>query len=309
MRGSVGWYRHDFVAPANPVGAQWIVRFESVNYYATVFLNGVQIGQHEGASLPFEVPLTAVQPGVNRLVLRVDNRRDQESIPPGPLGGWWNYGGILREAYLRPVRDIDIADVLTRTTGPDTLFVRATIANPGSVPRRVAVGAMVAHRKLELGTIVVAPGLTRSVGKRIRIPHARAWAPRAPALYEVDVSASVNRRAVARYVVHTGLRLLSIARDGRMAINGHSLQLRGADLHEQTLDHGAALTPRDHALQIDALLGLGADFTRAHYPLSEDFLERADRAGIAVWEEIPLWQVPEETLADPLFRQKALAYL
>src|SRR3954470_7635608 len=95
MAGSVGWYRRDFHVPAKPTGARWIVRFESVNYRATVFLNGVQIGEHEGASIPFELALPNLQDGVNRLVIRVDSRRDRTSLPPGPNGGWWHYGGIL----------------------------------------------------------------------------------------------------------------------------------------------------------------------------------------------------------------------
>src|SRR5262245_60467437 len=57
MAGTVGWYRRDFHVSKDPAGARWLVRFESVNYRATVFLNGVQIGQHEGASIPFEVGL------------------------------------------------------------------------------------------------------------------------------------------------------------------------------------------------------------------------------------------------------------
>jgi beta-glucuronidase len=309
MRGSVGWYRRDFEVPPQPANAEWIVRFESVNYRATVFLNGVQIGQHEAASIPFEIPLTALEPGVNRLVVRVDSRRDRTSLPPGPNGGWWNYGGILREVYLRPVNELDISELLTRTVSRDTLLVRATLSNPGGGTRRANVVFRVAGKKVRLGSVRIASGTTRTVGRQVRIPHARLWAPRAPALYEVDATAWVKNKAVATYVVHTGLRSVGVRRDGRMTINGFPVNLRGAALHEQTVAHGAALTPRDHAMQIANLLDLHADFTRAHYPLSEDFLERADRAGIAVWEEIPFWQVPEATMRNPAFRQKALAYL
>jgi len=94
-----------------------------------------------------------------------------------------------------------------------------------------------------------------------------------------------------------------------MKINGLATHLRGASLHEQTLAAGAALTPVDHARQIAALRNLGATIVRAHYPLSEDFLERADRAGIAVWEEIPFYQLSESAMRNPAVRQKGLAYL
>ena len=53
QRGSVGWYRRDFTLPADAfpsyVGKsfqRWVVQFESVNYNATVWLNGHMLGQH-----------------------------------------------------------------------------------------------------------------------------------------------------------------------------------------------------------------------------------------------------------------------
>ena len=56
--------------------------------------------------------------GVNRLVVRVDSRRQKFDIPPlsqrasGAFeGGWWNYNGILREVYLRRVEQFDFAKV------------------------------------------------------------------------------------------------------------------------------------------------------------------------------------------------------
>jgi beta-glucuronidase len=128
-------------------------------------------------------------------------------------------------------------------------------------------------------------------------------------LFEVSASALVNGHTVARYLVHTGMRTLAIRSDGRMTMNGYALDLRGAAIHEQTPTRGAALTPADHALQISMLSDLGATITRTHYPLSEDFLERADRAGIAVWEEIPFYQLSESAMRDRRVRQKGLDYL
>src|SRR4051794_25611447 len=53
-RGSTGWYRKDFRFPGAPRGTAWKLRFESVNYRARVYLNGREIGRHEGAFVPFE---------------------------------------------------------------------------------------------------------------------------------------------------------------------------------------------------------------------------------------------------------------
>src|SRR4051812_14271671 len=107
-RGSIGWYRKDFRLPSSRRGQSWKLRFESVNYRAQVYLNGHYLGRHEGAFVPFEVVAKHANSGVNRLVVRVDNRRRSTDIPPAtdqangrPGGGWWNYGGLPRGVYLR----------------------------------------------------------------------------------------------------------------------------------------------------------------------------------------------------------------
>jgi beta-galactosidase/beta-glucuronidase len=309
MAGGIGWYRRDFRIPSRPAGAEWIVRFESVNYRATVFLNGVQIGRHEAASIPFEIRLTHRRGGVNHLVVRVDSRRGRTSFPPGPSGGWWNYGGILREVYLRPVTQLDISELLTRTVATNELLVRATLSNLDGQQRRGTAYARVRGVTTRLGSVTVPARSSRSVSRLIRVRGAGLWAPRRPALFQVAAMAASNGRRVATYVVHTGLRRLAVHRNGRMTMNGLDLNLRGAAIHEQTPTEGAALTPADHAGQIALLRDLGATLTRSHYPLSEDFLEQADRAGIAVWEEIPVYQLSESVLRQRAVRQKALAYL
>src|SRR3954470_2881386 len=73
--GFVHWYRNDFTLPRGGRGADWVLRFESVNHRATVWLNGRPLGKHVGAYLPFELPARHIRRGVNHLVLRVDSRR------------------------------------------------------------------------------------------------------------------------------------------------------------------------------------------------------------------------------------------
>ena len=70
MNGYVGWYRRDFTLPSGAFASyvqapdrRWIIRFESVNYRATVWLNGRKIGSHAGAYLPWELDLTELHAG------------------------------------------------------------------------------------------------------------------------------------------------------------------------------------------------------------------------------------------------------
>lgn len=145
QRGTVAWYRKDFVLPSRDAALDWKLRFESVNYRAKVWLNGVLIGEHESAYVPFELPTTGLsREGVNHLVIRVDNRRTNADVPRGyerpngrPGGGWWNYGGLLREVYLRSFEAVDVESVRVRTELTDSarrawLRFRVTLENPGA---------------------------------------------------------------------------------------------------------------------------------------------------------------------------------
>src|SRR3954462_13358679 len=150
-RGSIGWYRKDFTFPRAARGTSWKLRFESVNYRARVYMNGREIGRHEGAFVPFEVIVRNARRGVNHLVVRVDSRRRATDIPPAsdqangrPGGGWWNYGGVLREVYLREVRGVDIQRLLVRPTlrsvhGSAKVLFRATVWNATGREQRVRV--------------------------------------------------------------------------------------------------------------------------------------------------------------------------
>ena len=53
-RGSVAWYRKDFRLPDRSARASWIARFESVNYRASVWLNGRKLGRSRGGYMPFD---------------------------------------------------------------------------------------------------------------------------------------------------------------------------------------------------------------------------------------------------------------
>ena len=75
--------------------------------------------------------------GVNRLIVRVDDRRTPADLPQGPSGGWWNFGGINQEVYLRSVQRADLTVVQVRPILPcptcaATIEEQATVTNPTS---------------------------------------------------------------------------------------------------------------------------------------------------------------------------------
>src|SRR5206468_1659125 len=106
-----------FRLPDDPLAHSWRLRFEGVGRRAVVFLNGRYVGAVSGQYLASEVPATAILPGTNELVVRVDGRPRPDDLPPGNRpSGWWNYAGLLREVYLRRVASLDLGALAVTTS-------------------------------------------------------------------------------------------------------------------------------------------------------------------------------------------------
>jgi beta-glucuronidase len=321
MNGYVGWYRRDFTLPTGAFASyvpkanrHWIIRFESVNYRATVWLNGREIGSHTGAYLPWELDLTGLRSGVNRLVVRVDNRRTAADLPPGPGGQWWNYGGILREVYLRAVQTADLSQVQIQTLHAcpkcdADIVEQVLVRNLTGSRQKVSLTGTYGAEKLRFGSATIAAHGTWTAHGSVKVPHPSLWAPGHPKLYAATLSLSDSRgRRLQGYFTDSGIRTIAV-KDGRLELNGRFLNLRGVNLHEQTLQTGAAMTPAQDAQLMSWVQQLGATVIRAHYPVGPEMEEMADRDGILIWSEIPVYQVQSQYLDQPGWLAQAHAML
>ncbi len=315
--GYVGWYRRDFTLPANafpryvPTAFQhWILRFESVNYYATVWLNGRQIATHGGAFLPWEVNLGGLHGGVNTLVIRIDNRTTPNSLPPGPGSNWWNFGGILREVYLRAVSKVDLQQVQIRPLLPcpgcaATVSEQARLHNVTGVPQTVQLRGSYGRLPVNFKRVTIGPHATTMVRATVRIARPRLWTPGNPALYKAVLTLTdAHGRALGGYLDYSGIRSVAV-KNGRLLLNGRLLHLRGVDLQEQNVNSGGALSPG----QTETLLGyarqVGATIIRTHYPVGPLMEELADRDGILIWSEVPAFGIPSAILRQPSTQAQA----
>jgi beta-glucuronidase len=317
MSGYVGWYRRDFTLPVGAFAPyvaasdrRWIIRFESVNYRATVWLNGRQIGTHAGAYEPFEFDLTGLRPGVNRLSVRVDDRRGGGDLPPGRSGGWWNFGGIQREVYLRAVQRVDLPQVQVRpvlpcSTCPAQIQEQAVVRNLSSQAQAVRLAGRYGTVRINFGTATIGPHQSWVAQAAIPFNHPRLWSPDHPNLYRATLTlADGQGRRLGGYATESGIRSIAVV-GGRLTLNGRLLNLRGMNLHEQDVVEGAALDPAHLARLVQWVRELGATVIRSHYPLNPEIEEMADRYGILIWSEIPVYQVQSDYLGEPGWLSRA----
>jgi beta-glucuronidase len=311
--GGVATYTKSFRLPSSGAGLSWVARFESVNYRAWVSLNGHRIGTHVGGFLPFEIVLPARylhRHGANRLQVRTDSKTHALDFPyqrlsskGDPNAGWWPYGGILREVYLRRVRSIDLENVqvlpsLHSVRGPARVAFRVLARNLSARTQRATVTARFGSRGTRLGTVTLGPGRSAQLRGSLTVSHPRLWEPGSPTLYDASVNAYAGGRRVQRYAVRTGIRQLRVSRDGEFLLNGRVLNARGMALHEDSPGKGSALDNADRNRLLDWIQQAGGTMIRAHYPLHPQMLEQADRRGMLVWSEIPFYQVKTNYLAN-----------
>jgi beta-glucuronidase len=312
FRSRVQWYRLRFTLPDDPSATSWRLRFESVNNKATVWLNGTKLGGHRGAHLPFELPATSARAGENELLVRVDGRLGKSDLPPSNrVHGWWNYGGLLREVYLRSVHDFDLADlrVAAGAGTPSRVDVSAMVRNTtgSAAPLDYVVdvsGAGGFKLSRPVSQDPVGAGRLAKLQTSFEIPLPALWAPGKPNLYDLRVTLPGGQ--VVR--THFAVRHWAVTPDGHVTLNGRAVSLRGASFHESTPARGWALRPDDRRGIVDDLKALGADFTRQHYPPHPALLEAFDREGIVFWEQIPMWRLRDENIRGAL-RARALSML
>jgi beta-glucuronidase len=311
MIGTVGWYRKDFRLPDSRSRMAWLLRFESVNYRTKVWINGKSVGRNKGAYLPFElrIPNKALnRKGSNRLVVRVDNRRLANDFPPSgltgsgdPAGGWWNYGGILREVYLKRVDKINISSVLVRPTlkcssCDSNVIARVNVRNYASKASKVSVSGAFGNRSLHFSSAHrVGAGKFSAFEAKIKIRNPRLWSPPHPNLYKVHFTVRADGRKVIGYRLHSGIRQLKIS-DGRLFLNGHAVHMRGVGLHEDDPVMGFAINSARRKQIVNQARELGATVLRTHYPLHPEIHELADKLGLMIWSEIPVYALKTSQL-------------
>jgi beta-glucuronidase len=317
MRGSVGWYRKDFELPDARAALEWAVRFESVNYRARVFLNGREIGRNAGAYVPFTVRLKGLRrKGVNRLVLRANSKRLPTDFPPSGLsvtgnatGGWWNYGGIQREVYLEKLdtaafRTVRVLPKLPCGSCPAVVDFTLALENVTGRKRRIRATATYGGRRVRLGTRAVDAGEAELFTSRLRIAKPRLWSPASPYLYPVEISVTSGGRTVGRYSLKSGVRSVKVT-NGRLYLNGQPMSFRGVGVHEDTRGQGFAVDNAFRKRLVDEAQVLGATVLRTHYPMHPYIHELADRQGMLIWSEIPVYAVKTSYLRLQRVRELA----
>ncbi len=289
--GSV-WYRQKFNWKPEQ-GRKALLYFAGANYLSRVWVNGKQVGVHEGGFTPFCFDVSdVVKAGENTVVVMVNNNRKKENIPT-QIFDWWNYGGITRDVMMVSVPETYIEDYSLQLVKGNTKLINVKLKlNEKKAGKMVTLS--IPELKIKKKLVTDAQGEANVMLKA----KPSLWCPENPKLYKVSITTA--EETISDEI---GFRTIE-TRGKQILLNGKPIFLKGISSHEET-----AYTSRrcNSAEDADTLLAwakdLGCNFMRlAHYPHNEHAIREAERKGVLLWEEIPCyWTIDwknEKTFAN-----------
>jgi beta-glucuronidase len=275
------WFKRSFDYALSNKSNRLFLYFGAVNYKAEVYLNGKKLGVHEGGFTPFSFEITnVIKPKDNYLVVKADNTRHKDAVPTDNTD-WWNYGGITRSVTLieEPATFIEDYCVQLKKSNLNTItgFVKLNNAKEGE-----KVTVSIPELKIERVVTIDTSGFGSF---EINSKNIKYWSPQSPKLYEVFIKSkdeTLKDQIGFRTIETSGANIL---------LNGKPVFLKGISIHEENpMRGGRAYNDADALILLNWAKELGCNYVRlAHYVHNEHTIRMADKIGMMVWEETPVY--------------------
>lgn len=275
------WYarRFDVVKESDK---RLFLYFGAVSYRCKIYLNGKEIGKHEGGFTPFQIEVTnAVKEKDNFLAVEVNNTRTVDAIPATAFD-WWNYGGITRDVFLVNTPDVFIEDYFIQLDKHKADKIDATVKlSEKAADMSVTIEIPELKLKQTLKTNVNGEVKTSFIAKNLQ-----RWSPASPKRYSVKVFTEKDK-----VEEEIGFRNVWVKGED-VFLNDKPIFLKSISFHEEIPQRkGRAFSQADAVMLLSEAKALGCNMIRlAHYPQNEYIVRMAEKMGFLIWEEIPIWQ-------------------
>ncbi len=291
------WYRRTVELPATWKGRRVLLHFGAVDWEATVYVNGKEIGSHRGGYDGFSFDVTeALQPdGPQELIVKVFDPTDQGDQPRGkqvlkPGGIFYTpCTGIWQTVWLEPVSESHI-ERLVLVPEVDASCLRLTVVTAGR-QRGGTIEAVVRDGSREVARVEA--GADQEI--RVPIPKdtLKLWSPERPFLYDLAVTLQKGQEVLDEVTSYFGMRKIDLAKDAqgfvRMRLNGE-FAFQIGPLDQGFWPDGIYTAPTDEALRydIEVTRQLGFNATRKHVKVEpERWYYWCDKLGLLVWQDMP----------------------
>lgn len=301
------WYQTLFTVPSAWKLQRVLLHFEAVDWSATIFVDGREVGSHTGGYVPFTIDITpCVKAGkVHTLTVRVTDPTDKEYVPSGkqitnPGVIWYtSVTGIWQTVWLEPVPVTRITSYDAETL-PDRHGWTVTVDSDGlREGDEIWVDLLEGSAGLDVESVAMSvPCVVKSArimeGKAVlEVPDAVCWSPDNPYLYGLRIRIVRGKKTVDTIYGYTSIRTISVGTDSRgyrcMSLNGKPLFQFGP-LDQGYWPDGLYTAPCDEALQYDLVKtrDWGFNMVRKHIKVEPSrWYYYCDRLGLLVWQDMP----------------------
>ena len=309
------WYQRDFTYTAQP-DHKVFLHVGAANYQSFWWVNGARVCDHEGGFTTFDCDVTAVlKPGPNSIVAAVDDTRRPDGLPTVKTD-WYNYGGLTRDVSLVEVPSTFIEHYDLHLDRATRSKVEGFVQLAGSYDQKVQ-DVVVSIPELNINQHL-GPDATGRVALSIPVSGLSLWTPDNPKLYTVEITVRPTKWATTMDslnrvtdTIHDQIGFRTIeARGSEILLNGKPIFLRGVSIHaEAPIQTGRVTTDKQRETLLGWAKDLGCNYVRlAHYPHDEKMTRLADRLGLLVWSEIPVYWAVEFSSPDVLAKAKHLLH-
>ncbi len=287
------WYARSFEVPDEWKGDDLLLNFGAVDYEATIWINGREVGTHQGGHVPFQFEISPyIKGGLNRITVRVEDRQDLQQ-PRGKQSftglphsiDYYCTTGIWQTVWLERAPAIRIEEVKATTHADRNRVSLDIYLHAPSSAWRLEVdvlydGKLVAHDSRHT------PIATGHFD--LQIPFAKLWSPENPHLYDLKIGLYQGDQLLDEIKTYVGLRKIELS-NGKFLLNGEVCYLKFV-LDQGYWPNGYLTAPSDEALQTDIgwIKMFGFNGARKHQKIEDPrWLYWCDRLGLLVWEEMP----------------------
>lgn len=279
FEGSV-WYKKTINISKKENSRQFL-HFGAVNYIADVYLNEEKLGSHEGGFTPFQFEITdKIKEGDNTVIIKVDNRRLENGLP-GYGYDWLNYGGITREVNI----------IETPKTFIEDYFIQLKKGSLNSIQGWIQLNGENGKQKIsikipELNIVYNTKTNDSGYAKVEFSSRLKLWSPDSPKLYKVIVESETD--ALSDEI---GFRSIE-TKGSEILLNNKPIFIKAVNIHEENpVNKSRAFSLDDARLLLNSAKELGCNLVRlAHYPHNENMIKEAEKMGLMVWDELPVYQ-------------------
>jgi len=307
------WYHKTLALDKVNQGKLHFLFFEGVGSYATVWVNGKEVGAHKGGRTTFTLDITnAIDFDTkNSIVVKAEHPAFIADLPwvCGGCSGEWGFSegsqpmGIFRPVSLVITNKLRIEPFGVHVWNDDTtskekalLHITTELKNYSNSSKTITIenslldenGKAVVSVKTDIDDFSNSKEIKQTLPE---ISNPKLWSPENPYLYQLSTKVYENGNLIDELTTPYGIRWVSwpVTRagdDNRFFLNDEPVFINGTCEYEHLIGKSHSFSDTEIKARIEQIKAAGYNsFREGHQPHNLNYQEHLDEEGILFWSQ------------------------